>query len=85
VAPKEIFINITQQGHYIVGGRRVELPELEQLLRQAVANNPVHQSVIVRADRRVAFDHVVQAIDTCKRAGVRKYMVNTAGARSLKG
>jgi biopolymer transport protein ExbD len=50
---------------------------LEELLRQAVANNPAHQSVVIRADRRVEFDHVVAVMNLCNRVGVADYSVTT--------
>ena len=50
------------------------------LLVQAVVNNPAHQSVVIRAHKQVAFDAVVQAINLCKKAGIKKYMANTAGS-----
>ncbi len=74
VAPKEIFVNIDQRGAYFVGGQEVDVDELERILVQSAANNP-HQSAIIRADRRVPFQHVVTAGNLCKRAGV-EYMVN---------
>lgn len=80
VAPKEIFINVLQDGRYLVSGEEVDLDEMVQLLSQATVNNPGHQSVIIRADKRVAFDYVVQVVNACKKAGVRKYMVNTSGS-----
>ena len=76
--PQELFVNVDQEGQYIVSGQRLSLADLEQVLRQAAANNPMHQSVIVRADKRVPFDFVVQAINLCKKAGIKKYMANTA-------
>jgi biopolymer transport protein ExbD len=79
VEPQEIFVNIDQAGQYVVSGQQVNLDELEQILNRAAANNPVHQSVIIRADKRVPFDFVVQAINLCKKVGIRKYMANTAG------
>ena len=79
VEPQEIFVNIDQAGQYVVSGQQVSLDELEQILNRAAANNPVHQSVIIRADKRVPFDFVVQAINLCKKVGIRKYMANTAG------
>lgn len=79
VAPKEIFINIDQQGNYYVGGQQVDAQELEVILVRAATNNPLNQSVIIRADKRVPFDFVVQAINLCKKAGIHDYMANTAG------
>jgi biopolymer transport protein ExbD len=80
VAPKEIFINIDREGRYYVDRNFMEPDELEQLLRQAAINNPVGQSVVIRADKRVPFDYVVQAIDRCKRAGIHDYVANTKGS-----
>ena len=76
--PRELFVNIDRQGDYVVDGRLMTRQEVEEVLRQAVANNPVHQSVIIRADKRVAFDYVVAIMDLCNRAGVRDYSVTTA-------
>lgn len=80
VAPDEIFININRQGEYFVGRQRVALDELESFLVQAAANNPANQKVIVRADKHVELDYVVQAINLCKRAGIHEYMLNTQGS-----
>ena len=80
VKPREIFVNIDQQGQYFIGRQVVDLDQLEHMLAEAATNNPVNQSVIIRADKRVPFDFVVQAINRCKKAGIQKYMANTAGA-----
>jgi biopolymer transport protein ExbD len=79
VEPKEIFVNIDEEGRYLVGGQIVGADELEQILARAAANNPIHQSVIIRADKRVAFDYVVNAVNLCKKTGIRKFTANTAG------
>jgi biopolymer transport protein ExbD len=79
VAPTEIFINIDKEGRYFVDGKILEAAELEAILVRAATNNPVNQAVIIRADKRVPFDFVVQAINLCKRAGIHEYMANTAG------
>lgn len=75
--PKELFINIDRQGQYFAQGRQLNRAELEELLRQAVANNPAHQSVVIRADRRVEFDYVVAVMNLCNRVGVADYSVTT--------
>lgn len=79
VEPKELFVNINSDGEYLVSGESVDLPALEQILARAAANNPIHQSVIIRADKRVAFDYVVQAVNLCKKTGIPKFTANTAG------
>ncbi|MGM0486155.1 MAG: ExbD/TolR family protein [Planctomycetota bacterium] len=77
VEPKELFVNIDQQGEYVVDGRAMTRREIEDVLRQAVANNPVNQSVVIRADKRVQFDKVVAVMNLCNRTGVRDYSVTT--------
>lgn len=77
VEPKELFVNIDQQGEYVVDGRAMTQEEIEGVLRQAVVNNPVNQSVVIRADKRVQFDHVVAIMNLCNRVGVRDYSVTT--------
>jgi biopolymer transport protein ExbD len=75
--PKELFVNIDRNGDYYVDGRNLSAPEVEEVLRQAVANNPVHQSVVIRADKRVPFDYVVTIMNLCNRTGARDYSVTT--------
>ncbi len=79
IAPKELFVNIDQQGQFLVNGQSLDASELEEVLVRAATNNPGNQSVIIRADKRVPFEFVVQAINLCKRAGIHDYMANTSG------
>ena len=78
VQPKEIFINIDQDGNVFSGGEKYDLARLEAMLRQAKSDNPVNQSVILRADKRTELDAVVQVINACNRARV-SHSLTTAG------
>jgi biopolymer transport protein ExbD len=78
VRPRELFINIDAQGRYFVGGRFVNVAELEELLQQAAANNPGRQTVIVRADKRCTWQPIVTAMNLCVRVGIRDHRVTTA-------
>lgn len=75
--PKELFVNVDSRGQLFVSGRVVTEPELDGILRQAAANNPGRQSVIIRADKRVPFQHVVVVMNSCNKAGIRDYTVTT--------
>lgn len=68
--PLELVVGIDQEGDFYVSGRRVSLPELDDIIRQAVANNPVNQTVLIRADKRVSLDQAVQVMDLCNRNAV---------------
>jgi biopolymer transport protein ExbD len=78
--PREFVINIDRDGNYFAGARPVALDELGLLLRQAVADEPERQTVIVRADENVAHKFVVGAMDACTQAGIDDYQVQSAGA-----
>jgi biopolymer transport protein ExbD len=79
VAPKELFVNIDHAGRYYVEGKTLTGDEVEAILRQAAANNPGNQSVIIRADRRVSLDFVVFVMNLCNRAGIFDYSLTTEG------
>lgn len=77
--PTELFVNIDESGRYFVDGRFIDSDEVRTILEQAVANNPVNQSVIIRADERVPFRSVVTIMDLCNQTGVYDYSVTTKG------
>jgi biopolymer transport protein ExbD len=73
VKPRELFINIDKEGRYFVRSREVDAEALASLLTQAALNNPASQSVIIRADKRAAWDYVAAAMRMCNQAGIRDY------------
>ncbi len=50
---------------------------LEKMMSQAVTDNPLNQSVIIRGDRRVALQYVVTVMDLCNKLGIANYKVST--------
>lgn len=68
--PQEVFVNIDHTGKIFVGSKVVGEDELKEILEQAVANNPVNQSVIIRADKRVELQHVVTVMNICNQVGL---------------
>lgn len=78
VQPKEIFVNIDQNGDIYVGGQEFDIPQLEEHLDDAARNNPANQSVILRADKRCQLEVVVQVINTCNRVGVSHSLTTSA-------
>jgi biopolymer transport protein ExbD len=79
VKPREIFINIDKSGNHFLGNRMLNADDLEQALRRANVNNPLGQTVIVRADKRCLWDAVAVAIDACHRAGIHDVRPTCAG------
>ena len=76
--PREVFINIDKDGRYFVRSKEMTEGELGELLKQAAANNPTSQSVIIRADKRAAWDFVATAMRLCNQAGIRDYSASLA-------
>lgn len=77
--PKELFVGIDREGRFHVDGKVLTEDELEIALRQAAADNPVNQSVIIRADKDVPLQFAVTVMDLCNRAGIGDYTITTAG------
>jgi biopolymer transport protein ExbD len=76
--PKELFVNVDRQGKFIVRGEHLTSTELLAAMRQAAANNPGRQTVIIRADKRCVWEHVVEVMNLCNKAQIRDYRVTTA-------
>ena len=75
--PREIVIDIDDQGKVYLGGQSTTFEDLEKLLRAAVAKNPTNQSAVIRADRSTSFQPVVTVMDVCNSAGITDYSVTT--------
>jgi biopolymer transport protein ExbD len=73
VQPQEIFVNIDRDGQFFIDGQFRLEEEVEHALRQAVANNPLTQTVIIRADRTANWQAVATAINLCKKVGINDY------------
>lgn len=76
--PNEIFLNIDAQGHYFIGTKRMDADGLLAEFQQAFVRNP-RTPVIIRADKRCSWQHVIAAMDINRRAGfVQPPRVTTA-------
>jgi biopolymer transport protein ExbD len=75
--PNELFVNIDQEGKYFVNGQQRTADQVESILQQANTDNPLTQSVILRADKRVPVDYVVVVANICNKVGIKSYTINT--------
>lgn len=76
--PKELFVNVDREGHYVVRAQQLSAAELLSVFKQAAADNPGRQTVIIRADKRCVWEHVVEVMNLCNKAHIRDYRVTTA-------
>jgi biopolymer transport protein ExbD len=70
-APREIIINITQNGDSMVYGRKYEDKELTAMIADAV-HRKSDQTVIIRADERSILKYFAHVAQICKQAGVKE-------------
>lgn len=75
--PNELVVHVDRQGIYTVNGKTLSLRELEVVLRQSVADNPIGQVVIIRADKSTEVQTVVYVMDLCTKLRVPKYKIAT--------
>lgn len=77
VVPTQLIVNVDQEGNYFVDNTRLDADELQRVFERSAVNNPLQQSVNIRADKRVEFDHVVQVLNLCKKYGIEDYTIDT--------
>lgn len=67
--PQEMIVNIDQSGAIVVNKQVLSSQQFEALLLQSLADNPLGQSVLIRADRRVSLQTPVSVMDICLKSG----------------
>jgi len=65
----EIIINVLKDGIIKVEGVEVDLVQLHQKLK-AIAEQFENQPVRIRGDGDVAYQRIVEVIDTCQKSGI---------------
>ena len=65
----EIVINILSDGSIKIEGTTVDLPQLLEKLA-SIAAQYENQPVRIRGDGGVAYQRIVEVIDTCQKAGI---------------
>ena len=65
----EIIINVLADGTIRVEGVKVDLPQLHDKL-SPIARQFKNQPVRIRGDGGVAYQRIVEVIDTCQKAGI---------------
>ena len=68
--PSEIVVNLGVDGQLVIDGSIRGLDELEKILAQASANNPLTQTVLIRSDRRAPVGSFIGVIIVCKELGL---------------
>ncbi|XZE18686.1 ExbD/TolR family protein [Pirellulaceae bacterium SH449] len=75
--PNELIVNVDEAGTYIVQGTAMDLAGVERVVRQAVADNPIQQVVVIRGDKNVRLQAAVTLMDLCAKLKVPSYKIST--------
>jgi biopolymer transport protein ExbD len=73
--PKQIIINVKEDGATVVSGKTYAAGELAELVAGAVAKDST-TSVIVRADERTIMRHFASVAGVCRHAGVAEARIS---------
>ena len=76
--PGEIIVNLDKDGKVSVNSKRLGLIELRDRLARVAKFYP-DQAVIIRADKDVRYELLVEVIDTCRAANVWNFSFATNG------
>jgi biopolymer transport protein ExbD len=71
--PQELIISVDAGGRYFVDGAFREIDEVRARIVTAHTNNPLTQSVIIRADRNASWQAVAEVMGICREAGIEQY------------
>jgi len=77
--PDELIVNIDETGRYFIDGSFRQLEQVEQILRRAKTNNPLTQTVVIRADKKTDCEPLLIAIGLCKKVGINEYTATIDG------
>ena len=71
---ENLLIAITREGTIHMNERQVDLASLQDILKQSLSKNPDRESVVI-ADKEAETGVLVQVIDMCNLAGVKKVSI----------
>ena len=77
--PNDIELSIDEGGKYYLGaGRGLSAEEVEEALSSAAVNNPLSQTVVIRAHQGCRWNDVARAMNICYRAGLKDVKTSVA-------
>jgi len=72
---RNVIVTIAPSGDIYIDKRRLSLAEFRSELEARLTNRP-DSAVIIRGDKEVKYDAVIQVIDAAKQAGVKKFALS---------
>lgn len=77
VPPQQLIINVTDDGRYYVRGKFMDQENLGLVLMEVSQDNPLTQSVLIRAHQNATIQSVVDAVNLCQQFGIQDYSLVT--------
>ncbi|KPJ70340.1 MAG: hypothetical protein AMS14_10955 [Planctomycetes bacterium DG_20] len=74
--PRELIVNVTTDGRYLIAGIEYTVQELERLIARAVQENP-EQAVVVRGDQKAILQLPVNVLSLCEKYAVKRKFLTT--------
>jgi biopolymer transport protein ExbD len=78
--PENLQLAVDSQGQFFLGQKPVAADALEDALREHATKDPQPQ-LYIRGDKKVAYEHVAQAMSAAQRAGLAKIGFVTEGQK----
>ena len=78
--PENLQLTVDSQGQFFLGQQPVAADALEDALREHAGKDPQPQ-LYIRGDKKVAYEHVAQAMSAAQRAGLTKIGFVTEGQK----
>ena len=78
--PENLQLAVDSQGQFFLGQQPVAADALEDALREHATKDPQPQ-LYIRGDKKVAYEHVAQAMSAAQRAGMAKIGFVTEGQK----
>jgi biopolymer transport protein ExbD len=73
---RELVVTVSPEGDVYLGARLLNLDELRDIVKQRLEADP-ETAVVLKADRTLMLDRVVQVMDTIKAAGAARLRLAT--------
>lgn len=75
---KSVIVSVSRKGNYYLSNKRYRAYQLAKRLKEISKRNP-EISVIIKADRAVAYAKVIKVLDLIRQAGIVKVGLATRG------
>jgi len=72
--PRQVIVNIQEDGTSIVAGRAYDHGALQELLANTIKTNP-DKEVLIRADERGLVKYLAGVVSVCRQAGVNQFKI----------